>query len=113
MIILGGVDWLCSMRSIAVLIVGDVLVAAADLARVGVGLEREGLSGLDEGRGVGVDVEFVDEDAAGEEEGNLEVEVARQVLRHDSLVDLGQDGEGRSVLDHLLEFAIVGDVHQL
>lgn len=59
------------MRSIAVLIVGHVLVAAAHLARVGVGLERERLPGLDKGCRVGVDVELVEEDAAGQEEGHF------------------------------------------
>ncbi len=95
------------------LIVGDILVAAANLAGVGIGLEREGLSGLDEGCGVGVHVEFVEEDGAGEKEGSFEVKIAGKILGDDSLVDVGEDGERRSVLDHLFEFAIVGDVHQL
>jgi hypothetical protein len=100
-----------AMRSIAVLIVGHVSEAAADLAGVGVGLEGEGLPALHEGRGVGVDVELVEEDCASQEEGRLEEQVAGEELGDHALVDGGQDGQGRPVPHHLLEFAIVGDAH--
>lgn len=95
------------------LIVRDVSEAAAHLASVGIGLEGERFPSLEEGRGVGVHVEFVEEDSPGQQKGHLEVEAAGQILSHNPFVDRRQDGEGRPVPHHLFEFAIVRDVHQL
>lgn len=55
------------------LIVGHISKAAANLATVRVGLERERLSGFDEGCRVGVNEKLIEEDCAGQEEGSLEI----------------------------------------
>lgn len=101
-----------SLLSISVLMVGDIPVPAAHLAGIRIRLKREGFSGLQEGRRVGIHVKLVEEDGGGEEQRGLEVEVSCEVLRHDALVDRGKDGDWWSVPHEFLELAVVWDVHR-
>jgi hypothetical protein len=93
------------------LIIGDISKVAADFSGVGIGLEGEGLPGFDEGAGVGVEPKFMEEDEAEETEGGGEVEVSSEVLGKEPLVDGREDVLRGSVADHLLEFAIIWDIH--
>lgn len=93
------------------LMIRDISVAAAHLAGIRICLEGEGLSGLQEGSRVGIHVELVEEDGGGEEQRALEVEVSREILRHDALVDRRKDGDWWPVPHELFESAVVWDVH--
>ena len=93
--------------------IGDISEAAADLAWVRISLKREGLSGLQEGAGVGIHVELVKEDGGGQEQCSLEVEVSCEVLGHDAFIDRRKDGDWRPVPHEFLELAVVWDVHRL
>lgn len=93
------------------LVVGSIGEVAADFSGVRVGLEAEVLAGLQDGGGVGVDPEFVEEDGAGQCEGSPHVQVAGQVLGDYAFVNRWQDGQGGSVPHHLLELAVVRDIH--
>ena len=98
--------------SISMLMIGDIPVAAANLAGIWICLEGEGLSGLQEGPRVGIHVELVEEDGGGQEESSLEVEVSCEVLRHNAFVDWRKDGDWWSVPHEFLESAVVWDVHR-
>lgn len=99
------------MESISVLIVGNFFVAAFDLAGVGVWLEMICFSALQEGSRVSVEPKLIQKDWPQQAVDSGSVGSSGNALPKESFVGLGQDGQRRSVLHHILELGIVGDIH--
>ena len=92
-------------------IIGYISKVAADFSWVGIWLKGVGLPGFDVRARVGVEIKFMEEDESKKTKCGDKVDVSSEILGNEPFVDGREYVLRRSVFDHLLELAIIRDVH--